>query len=354
MELNLVEGYNELRWNPLLGCWVIVSSRRAIRPWRDVEKCPFCPGAEETGYGWDVLLLDNKYPALRRDAKVSRQSLDLYRVERAYGSAKVVVETPSHEGDLDTVPVENLVKYIEILSRVTEEECRDPAVEYVLPFRNKGEVIGVSLTHPHSQIYVLPFVPPRIRREYEMMAQHRAERGGCLLCDILGLEYREGSRVLYENSGFTAFLPFFAMWPYEVHVYPRRHVESLAELGAEEKALLADAIKVVVAGYNSLFGFSLPYMMVFHQKPCRGYEGFHVHVEFYPVHRAADKLKYAAGIEWGGWVFTYDGLPEERAAELRRALAKAVEKLREHGYEARGKVYSPQPPLERPAPLKNP
>ncbi|UNQ73230.1 galactose-1-phosphate uridylyltransferase [Infirmifilum sp. NZ] len=336
------EGFNELRWNPLLGCWVIVSSRRAVRPWRAVEKCPFCPGAEETGYGWDVIVLDNKYPALKRDARKSREGVDFYRVEEAYGAAKVVVETPEHTGDLDTVPFSNLVKYVELLASLTEEECRDSRIEYVLPFRNKGEVIGVSLTHPHSQVYVLPFVPPRVKREYEMMRQHRAERGGCLICDILELERKEGARLVYENRAFTAFLPFFAMWPYEVHVYPRRHIESLTGLEPEEKALLADALKVVTAAYNALFGFSLPYMMVFHQKPCRGYEGFHMHVEFYPVHRSADKLKYPAGIEWGGWVFTYDALPEEKAEELRRAAVKAVENLKRSGYKPRGEVSSGQ------------
>lgn len=332
-------GYNELRWNPLLGCWVVVSSRRAARPWREIGKCPFCPGAEETGYGWDVLVLDNKYPALRRDARASRGSRGIYRVEEAYGAAKVVVETPEHEGDLDTIPFENLVKYIGELSRVTEEECRDPRVEYVLPFRNKGEVIGVSLTHPHSQVYVLPFVPPRVRREYEMVERHRAEHGGCLFCEILRLERDEGARLLYENDGFTAFLPFFAMWPYEVHVYPRAHVETLADLDARGRELLADAIRVVVASYNNLFGFSLPYMMVFHQRPCRGYEGFHFHVEFYPVHRSADKLKYPAGIEWGGWVFTYDALPEEKAGELREAVKRGLQALSRAGYEPRGTAY---------------
>ena len=331
---------NELRWNPLLGCWVVVSSKRAKRPWRSGE-CPFCPGAPETGYGWDVLVLDNKFPALRKDAVTSRRSRDIYRVEPAYGAAKVVIETPDHEGDLDTVPFDNLVKYIEALREITASYCGDGKIEYVLPFRNKGEVIGVSLTHPHSQVYILPFVPPRVARELVMFEKFKEERGGCLLCHVLELEREDGVRMLYENGGFAAFLPFYAMWPYEVHVVSKRHFPSLLELSKDEAEELADTLKVVVAGYNSLFGFSLPYIMVMHQAPCRrGRDLYHFHLEFYPVHRTRDKLKYPAGIEWGGWVFTYDALPEEKASELKDAFRRGVDRLRSlpENYVARGRV----------------
>ncbi len=331
------EAYNELRWNPLLEAWIIVSSRRRGRPWRSGQ-CPFCPGAPETGYGWDVLTLDNRFPALRADARTSRESKDLYEVRAGYGYCKVVVETPQHEGDLSDIPFENLVKYVRELSQVTRELCSDPEIQYVMPFRNKGEVIGVSLTHPHSQVYALPFIPPRVQRELKSMERYWRERKSCLLCRILELEEEEGVRLLYANDGFTAFLPFFAMWPYEVHIYANRHVGSLTELSELEVVSLADVLKVATAMYNSLFDFSLPYMLIFHQKPCKlNTEYYHLHLEFYPLHRERDKLKYAAGIEWGAWTFTYDSLPEEKAAELREALKKGLVELRSKGYEARGK-----------------
>ena len=131
------------------------------------------------------------------------------------------------------------------------------------------------------------------------------------------------------------------MWPYEVHLYPRRHFGSLQEMNEGEIEDLADALKVVTAMYNSLFDFSLPYMMVFHQRPCKvKADYFHFHVEFYPVHRERDKLKYAAGIEWGAWTFTYDSLPEEKASELKAALVKALASLRARGYEYRGSAFS--------------
>ena len=135
---------NELRWNPLLGCWIVVSSKRAKRPWRSGE-CPFCPGAPETGYGWDVLVLDNKFPALRKDAMTSRRSRDIYKVEPAYGAAKVVIETPDHEGDLDTVPFDNLVKYIRALREITASYCGDSRIEYVCSL--SGIRVRLSASH---------------------------------------------------------------------------------------------------------------------------------------------------------------------------------------------------------------
>jgi len=330
--------YNELRWNPLLGSWIVVSSGRRKRPWRS-GKCPFCPGSPETGYGWDVLVLKNRFPALRPDAKPSRESRDLYKVEPGYGHCRVVIETPQHEGDLSDIPLETLGKYIFALASVTEELCRDEKVEYVMPFRNKGEAIGVSLSHPHSQVYALPFIPPRVKLEIRNMEEFWRENSKCLLCHILELERDEGVRLLYGNDGFTAFLPFFAMWPYEVHIYANRHVGTLKELNEDERLDLADTLKVVTAMYNNLFDFSLPYIMVFHQRPCKvEAKYFHIHVEFYPIHREKDKLKYAAGIEWGAWTFTYDALPEAKAKELKAALTRALDKLMSRGYKPRGRI----------------
>jgi Galactose-1-phosphate uridylyltransferase len=111
----------------------------------------------------------------------------------------------------------------------------DEKIQFVLPFRNKGEVIGVSLTHPHSQVYVLPFIPPRIAREIEMQKKFIEEHGECLICHITKLERDGKERVIYENRDFVAVLPFFAMWPYEVHIYPLRHFGSLKELKKEEE-----------------------------------------------------------------------------------------------------------------------
>lgn len=323
-----IQLHNELRWNPLLRIWNVVSTKRESRPWR-AEGCPFCPGKPETGFDWDVLVLDNRFPSLAPDATPSRESFDLYKVEPAYGYCKVVIETPEHTGDLDTIPFRHLVKYIKTLQKETSQICHDPKIRYVAIFRNKGKSIGVSLTHPHSQIYALPFIPPRIKVELNSARDFYNQTGECIFCHILGLEKKEKKRLIYSNGSFTVFLPFFAMWPYEVSIYSDRHVSKLPELNGKEVEELADAIRVTVAMYNSLFGFSLPYIMVFHQAPCRHrYTPYHFHIEFYPAHSSRDKLKYAAGIELGSWVFTYDDSPEEKAFQLKEALTNALSNLK--------------------------
>jgi len=234
-----------------------------------------------------------------------------------------VVETPEHKGDLDTIPFHYLVKYVETLKKETSNLCNDPEIQYVAVFRNKGRLTGVSLTHPHSQIYALPFVPPRIKVELENAREFYEQRGECIFCHILKLEKKEKKRLLYSNDSFTVFLPFFAMWPYEVNIYSEKHVGKLSEFNRKDVEELADAIRITVAMYNSLFDFSLPYVMIFHQAPCKGKHAYyHFHIEFYPFHRSKERLKYAAGIELGTWVFTCDDLPEKKADELKEALRK--------------------------------
>ncbi|RLE92859.1 MAG: galactose-1-phosphate uridylyltransferase [Thermoprotei archaeon] len=320
---------NELRWNPVLGAWIIVAAKRQKRPWRPKDYCPFCPGAEETGYGWEVLALPNKFPALRPDAKPSLKSEDIYKVRPGYGYCEVIVETPKHEGDLCDLTLENLKKVIDLYAERYEKLGSDPKIKYVFEFRNKGALIGVSLTHPHSQLYALPFIPPRIRRELVQAKKFYKRRKKCLFCHIIDLEKKAEVRLLYENEDFILFMPFFAMWPYETHIYSKRHLQNILQLTEKERYSLADVLKVCTKMYNSLFGFDLPYIMAIHQSPTDGkeYPYYHFHIEFYPLHRDAKKIKYAAGIEWGTWTFTYDGLPEERAQQLRQALHKALEEL---------------------------
>ena len=326
---------HEIRWNPLINQWVIVAGHRGKRPWRPSEKefkCPFCPGSPETEkYGsWDVLVLPNKFPALKPSPpEPTHPPKGLFKARKALGVCEVLIETPEHEGDLCDLSLEHMRKVVEAFTMEYEKLGKLKYVKYVAEFRNKGKEIGVSLTHPHSQIYALPFIPPRIKEEIRAFRKYTRKTGKCLLCDVLKEEFREGKRIIYVNKHFVALLPYYAMWPYEIHVYPIRHVSSLKDLNDEEKLHLADILRVVTATYNSLFDRDLPYIMVFHQKPTDGrtYEHYHMHIEFYQPYRERDKLKYAAGIEWGFWTFTYDGVPEEKAEELRRACSKALEKL---------------------------
>ncbi|MEM0014997.1 MAG: galactose-1-phosphate uridylyltransferase [Zestosphaera sp.] len=324
---------HELRWNPLIKQWVVVSPHRATRPWRPdkgVEggvACPFCPGAPELGHldRWKVTVLSNKYPALVPEPPHPLKPVfRAYEAREAQGASLVVVETPEHEGDFHTLSLEHVAEVVETYRSESARLSRLEYVEYVAVFKNKGREVGVSLTHPHSQIYALPFTPPRIQAELNAFEEYRRIGGGCLLCDILDYERRAGARVVYENEQFTALLPYYAMWPYEIHVCPRGHVRSLRDLDASSVRFLADVLRAVTATYTELLGRDAPYIMVFHDHPSKGSHAYHFHVEFYQPYRDRGRLKYAAGIEQGFWVFTYDGAPEERAEELRDACREGV------------------------------
>jgi UDPglucose--hexose-1-phosphate uridylyltransferase len=193
-------------------------------------------------------------------------------------------------------------------------------IKYVFIFENKGEAIGVTLNHPHGQIYGFPYIPPKIERELEQSRTHQEKTGRCLICDILIDERKDGRRVVCENDSFTAIVPFFAKYPYEVHIYSRRHLQALTDLSAGEQHELAAILKTVLVKYDNLFDYSFPYMMVFHQRPTDGanYGYYHFHIEFYPPMRTATKLKYLAGCESGAGSFINDTLAEEKAEELRQ------------------------------------
>lgn len=201
-----------------------------------------------------------------------------------------------------------------------EDLGRLPFVRYVFIFENRGREIGVSLTHPHGQIYAFPFVPPIPRRELERSRAYWRERGRCLFCDILAEERRAGSRVVFENARFVAFVPFFARFPYEVHLLPKEHVGDILGLPEVAYRPLAEAVLVVLRKYDGLFGEEMPYMMVLHQSPTDGkdHPHYHFHIEFYSVKQGKGRIKYRAGVETGAGTFINALSPERMAEELRR------------------------------------
>ncbi|MGC8542767.1 MAG: galactose-1-phosphate uridylyltransferase [Vulcanisaeta sp.] len=314
----------ELRWDPTLREWILVSNIRRFRPWQPEGFCPFCPGNPETGYGWRALILENKYPMLMENPP--EPSLHwFYKTSKSVGKCYVVVETPEHNiDDISDLSVDQIEYVLNmVISKVKEEMSRDYA-HYFLWFRNKGKEIGVSLTHPHSQVYVLPFIPNRVSRELESAKDYYSEKGRCLFCDILNAELKDSVRIIYDNDHWVSFMPFYSHWPFEVHIYPRRHVQLITELTAEEVRSLAYVLKVSLCGLNHVFsGKSMPYIMVMHQAPLKGsYPFYHMHIEVYGVMRDEGKMKYAAGMETGGGNFTYDSVPEENAQRLRNSVLR--------------------------------
>ena len=325
---------SELRWNPLLGEWVATATHRQDRTFLPPKDfCPLCPTraggfpTEVPEPTYEIVVFENRFPSLLAEPpEPAVTPTDLYRVQRSAGVCEVVLYSPDHGTSLARAPVEQIHKLIQVWSDRYRELGALPYVKYVFIFENKGEEIGVTLHHPHGQIYAYPFIPPLIQREVDRSAAHHADTGRCLLCDIGDEERRAKGRLVVDNDTFSAYIPFFARWPYEVHISPRRHVTDLAGFSALETRELAVTLKSVLVGYDALFDRSFPYVMALHQRPTGGgdYGHYHFHIELYPPLRTASKLKYLAGSEIGAGMFINDTLAEEKAAELRAKCPPAI------------------------------
>ncbi len=326
---------SELRWNPLLGEWVATATHRQDRTFLPPkDHCPLCPTqpggfpTEVPESDYDIVVFENRFPSLRPDPPAPAvEGTELYPVRPGQGVCEVVLYSPRHSSTLADEPVEQIDKLVRVWTNRFVELGQLDYVDYVYVFENKGEAIGVTLHHPHGQIYAYPFVPPRLARELDQSRAHQESTGRCLLCDVVAEERRDGRRIVAENKSFIAVIPFFARWPYEVHIYAARHLQALTDLDRAAQRDLAEIIKMTIVAFDRLFDIKFPYMMVMHQRPVDGgrYDGshdgsypyYHFHIEFYPPLRTKTKLKYLAGSETGAGMFINDTLAEEKAAELR-------------------------------------
>lgn len=320
---------SELRWNPVLEEWVITATHRQKRPLMP-GKCPLCPGVLEVPEDYNIVAFENRFPSLHRNppAPVVEDD-DLYRVKEAKGLCEVVVYSSQHGGSLAEQSLQDIYNLVRVWKDRYEEIGAHDFIDYVFIFENKGEVIGVTLPHPHGQIYSFPYIPPKIQKELDSGRKYKEKNGRCLFCDILKKEKEDGRRLVIENDSFVAFIPFYARYQYEVHVYTQRHLLSIAEFDDAHQKDLASILKIIMMKYDNLFGFSLPYMMVMHQEPTDGgdYNYFHFHIEFYPPHRGKDKIKYLAGCESGAGSFINDSAAEEKAQELREKSPQGLDEL---------------------------
>lgn len=318
---------SELRWNPVMEEWVITATHRQNRTFLPPKDyCPLCPthpGKFPTDIpadSYEIAILENKFPSLRQNAgDPAIEGNELHPVDKAEGICEVVLYTSNHDATLAKLDVPHIEKLVHVWADRYQELGSHPEIKYVFIFENKGEVIGVTISHPHGQIYAFPFIPPRIQKEIDSSKKHLEKTGRCLFCDILADELRDGRRLVCENKSFVAVIPFFARYPYEVHLFSRAHRRSLLEMDDAERLDLASILKDLLGRYDRLWGFSLPYMMVMHQAPTDGesHDECHFHIEFYPPNRTAKKLKFLAGCESGAGTFINDTLAEEKAAELR-------------------------------------
>jgi UDPglucose--hexose-1-phosphate uridylyltransferase len=318
---------SELRWHPLLEEWVATATHRQDRTFLPpADYCPLCPTrpggvpTEVPAETYQYVVFENKFPSLRRNPpEPAVAGDDFYEVRPAAGICEVVLYSPQHRGTLTDRSVPELYRLVRVWTdRYRVLGGRDD-IDYVFIFENKGEAIGVTLHHPHGQIYAFSYLPPKVEREIAAAQHHHARVGRCVFCDVIGRESEDGRRVVAENETWIAVIPFFARYPYEVYLLPKAHRDSLVDLSPAEGLDLARILKTVLVKFDGLWGISFPYMMVMHQAPTDGVArpGTHLHIEFYPPLRTQQKLKYLAGCESGAGTYINDTLPEEKAAELR-------------------------------------
>lgn len=290
---------SELRWHPLLREWIVVTTHRQGRPQLPQNWCPFCPGSGQVPERYDVYLYPNDYPAFS------------FEDPDAPGACDVVLYSPDHHRLPSELPLSQWEKVVALWTRRTDELCADSRVKHVAVFENTGEAVGVTMPHPHGQIYAFPFVPPRVEREWAAASDFRLREKGCLHCDVLRSQQQEPIRVVEENRYFTAFVPSFARFPYEMQLFLNRHTRSLPELRDEEAHSLAGMLLSLRKRYDGLFGKPMPLMMMLHQT-------MHFYVEFLPLQRSAEKLKFLASVESSLGTFLEDVNPEGAAEALRK------------------------------------
>lgn len=320
---------SELRFHPFLGTWVITATHRQDRTFLPpAEGCPLCPtwpggpATEMPEPSYEIAVFDNKFPSLSQDpSEPSVSGAAWMPVEPSYGVCEVVCYSDDHDATFATLPIERARQLVRVWKHRWQALAADDRLEYGFIFENKGREIGVTLTHPHGQIYGYPFLPPNVLQRLEEERAHLAKNGTTLWDDWLGFELNVGSRIVRETAEFVTVAPFFARFPYEAWIVPKSPIRNLAEMEPFEMDSFGEAIHDLANRYDRLFGFSLPYVMAMHQEPLKRQHPYtRVSVEFMPLHRTSDKLKYLAGSETGAGTFVTDLLPEVAAARLRAAI----------------------------------
>jgi UDPglucose--hexose-1-phosphate uridylyltransferase len=351
------------RLNPLTGDWILVSPQRTQRPWRgQVEKLPqldlpdydpncyLCPGNARSGGKRNpnypsTYVFDNDFPALlpievedfpiekgaqgrgEMDYSPKSQDLppDLFLAEGEPGICRVVCFSPLHNASLPDLPAEQIEAVIDTWIDQSLALEKRGFVHYVQVFENKGAMMGASNPHPHCQIWATAHIPNEPAKELSSQKEYYTHNKTCLLCDYLQAETRVQDRVVLKNEHFTALVPFWAVWPFEVMLLVHRHVPSLRDLARSEVAALADILHRLTTRYDNMFGISFPYSMGFHQAPVNDgpYPEWHLHAHFYPpLLRSASVRKFMVGFEM--LASPQRDLTPEQAAERLRSLGDVL------------------------------
>ena len=297
------------RWDPLAGEWVVIAAARQDRTFLPPpDQCPLDPSkpghvTEIPAGSYDVVVFENRFPSLAEPL----------------GRCEVVCFTSDHSSSFAALTPRRVRTVLEAWADRTRALSALPGTRQVYCFENRGEEIGVTLHHPHGQIYAFPFVAPRLDR---MVAQAAAYQDGNLFDDLVAGELAAGARIVTRNGHWIAFVPQAARWPYEVRIFPVLRVPDLPALDSAAREAFGALYLDVLRRFNALFGQPAPYIAAWHQAPVGDDEArarFAAHLQVLSVRRAAGKLKYLAGTESGMGVWINDIVPEEAAQRLREA-----------------------------------
>lgn len=307
----------EIRYDPLVGDGVAIAAQRQDRPLHPAaDSCPLCPSrdgrhTEIPAPAYEVAVFENRFPALSGDN----------------GRCEVVCFTDDHDTSFAGLDDDRAALVLAAWTDRTAELALLSAVEQVYCFENRGHEIGVTLGHPHGQIYAYPFVTPRTGRMLDSAAAHRERTGGRnLFDDVVADELADGRRIVLDGEHWLAFVPYAARWPYEVRLHPRRRVPDLPSLGDAARAEFPRVYLELLRRFDRIFGPGLPptpYVSGWHQAPFRHphRDEFALHLELFTSRRAPGKLKFVAGSEAGMNVFINDVRPEAAAGRLREVAS---------------------------------
>ncbi len=321
----------EIRFNPLTNDWVMIASHRQARPQMPKDWCPFCPGSGKVPEEYDVYCYDNDFPALSNNPpSMDDVSNEFFKAMPSYGKCEVVLYSPNHTATIPDLSDEHVFKLAKLWQNRFIELSKDEKNKYIFIFENRGEEVGVTMPHPHGQIYAYPFLPKKLELEVNNANAYKEKTGECLFCDMLKNEKEDGRRIIFENEYFTVFLPFFTEYPYGVYIMNKAHKQNISQFNEEELKALSQIIKQTVGMLDNVFDRQFPYMMCMHNGPVNGEsdENFHFHIEFFPPLRDEHKIKFNASSETGAWAHCNPTAPEEKAIELKVAYKKYMDSIK--------------------------
>jgi UDPglucose--hexose-1-phosphate uridylyltransferase len=349
-QLNPVQVQSQARWDRLRGEWVVIAGHRQDRTFRPADdQCPLCPSSavsqtEIPAPDYEVVVFENRFPTLKTASGGDQRNgagqkpvapaagsalssaggpptdspLSLLSGRAAAGRCEVVCFSPDHAASFADLSPRQVATIMAAWVDRSAELAAQPGVEQVYCFENRGQEVGVTLPHPHGQIYAYPYITPRTDRMLAYCASYRRASGRNLFDDVLAAERADRTRVVLQGSQWTAFVPFAAHWPYEVHLYPHRRVPRLTALTDAARAEFCELYLDLLRRFDRLFDGPAPYISAWHQAPVRrGGDDFALHLELFTIRRAPGKLKYLAGSEAGMGAFANDVAPETAAARLR-------------------------------------